>query len=125
MTTREPRTRRGIYAAIDAELASAYAKHGDLPWGRHEFYAILLEEVEETWDAIKGDEPLDRVAKEAVQVAAMVTRYLETGDRYQGPFGFEAGPPHPQQRRWRRCENSCVFGWRSGRKAKMMPVWKV
>lgn len=75
-----------ILAAITAELDRAYAKHGSAPWGRHEFYAILLEEVEETWDAIKGDEPLDRVAKETVQVAAMCIRYLETGDRYQGPI---------------------------------------
>jgi hypothetical protein len=41
----------------------------------HEGYAILLEEVEEMWDAIKAnDGPASR--KEAVQVAAMAIRYL-------------------------------------------------
>lgn len=72
------------YAAIDAELRRAYEKHGTEPWGRHEFYGILLEEVDELWDAIKADEPLNRVAEEAVQVAAMVIRYLETGDPIPG-----------------------------------------
>ena len=80
-------TRIDLFQQISAELDSAYAKHGSAPWGRHEFYAILLEEVEETWDAIKADEPLERVAREAIQVAAMCIRYMETGDRYQGAIG--------------------------------------
>lgn len=72
---------------VKTELARAYAKHGSEPWGRHEFYAILLEEVEELWDAIKADEPDERVLAELVQVAAMCLRYYETGDRYRGPHG--------------------------------------
>lgn len=75
-----------ILTLIGEELERAYAKHGDLPWGRHEFYGILLEEVEELWTAIKEDRPLVEVGNEAIQVAAMVVRYLETGDRYQGGF---------------------------------------
>lgn len=75
-------TRLSIIASIFDELDSAYQKHGSEQWGRHEFYAILLEEVEELWDAIKSDEPAERVRAEAIQVAAMVVRYLETGDRY-------------------------------------------
>lgn len=67
---------------IQAELTKAYGKHGREQWGRHEFYAILKEEVDELWDAIKGDEPLERVHAEAIQVAAVCRRYLETGDRY-------------------------------------------
>lgn len=74
--------RQGLYARISAELDHAYAKHGREPWGRHEFYGILKEEVDELWDAIKGDEPYDNVRAEAIQVAAMCIRYLETGDRY-------------------------------------------
>jgi NTP pyrophosphatase (non-canonical NTP hydrolase) len=70
------------YARVRKELDHAYAKHGKQPWGRHEFYAILLEEVDELWDAVKADEPMARVQAEAVQVAAVVFRYLETGDRY-------------------------------------------
>lgn len=78
-----------ILRLIGEELDRAYEKHGADQWGRHEFYAILQEEVDELWDAIKGDEPLARVRREAVQVAAMVVRYLETGDRYQGDIPLE------------------------------------
>ena len=63
---------------IDAELQHAYEKHGVLPWGRHEFYAILKEEVDELWEAIKKDRPTEEVEKELVQVAAMCFRYYET-----------------------------------------------
>lgn len=67
------------------ELDRAYAKHGRETWGRHEFYAILLEEVDELWDAIKADLPMEEVLSEVVQVAAVCLRYMETGDRYRGP----------------------------------------
>lgn len=76
------RTRAQILDDIDAELARAYTKHGAPQWGRHEFYGILLEEVEETWDAIKRDEPMERLYEEAIQVAAMVVRFFETGERH-------------------------------------------
>lgn len=91
MTARTPTRKRDAKAALPAdfrrrmfgslvaaELDRAYAKHGRERWSRHEFYAILLEEVEELWDAIKGDEPMDRVESELVQVAAMCFRYFET-----------------------------------------------
>ncbi len=71
--------------AITYELERAYAKHGRAQWGRHEFYAILKEEVDELWDDIKSDEPQAKLEKEAIQIAAMVFRYLETGDRYREP----------------------------------------
>lgn len=76
--------RRGTHVTekILDELSHAYTKHGELPWGRHEFYAILKEEVDELWDAIKDDEPLERVHAEAIQVAAMVVRFIDTGERY-------------------------------------------
>ena len=72
-------------AAVRAEVLHAYLKHGREPWSRHEFYAILLEEVEELWDAIKRDLPQEDVLKELTQVAAMCFRYAETGDRCRGP----------------------------------------
>ena len=78
-----PMLRRHIMQAISAELDHAYGKHGRGQWGRHEFYAILKEEVDEMWDAIKADDPIEDVRAEAIQIAAMVFRYLETGDRYQ------------------------------------------
>jgi len=72
---------------IATELDNAYAKHGREPWGRHEFYAILQEEVDELWDDIKADSPQELVIRELIQVAAMCFRYYETGDRYRGPHG--------------------------------------
>lgn len=71
--------------AIMCELERAYAKHGREQWGRHEFYAILKEEVDELWEDIKSDAPQENVRKEAIQIAAMVFRYLDTGDRYREP----------------------------------------
>lgn len=76
--------------AVAAELKHAYDKHGRNPWGRHEFYGVLKEEVDEIWDAIKQDLPMSEVLKEIAQVAAMCQRYAETGDRYAGKH-----PPIP------------------------------
>ena len=64
------------------ELEDAYEKHGTEPWGRHEFYAILKEEVDEVWDVIKQDERDDLLCKEMAQVVAVCMRFIETGDRY-------------------------------------------
>ena len=75
--------RAKIVELIAAELDRAYAKHGTEQWGRHEFYAILKEEVDEVWDSIKADEQQERLREEIIQVAAMAFRYLETGDRYR------------------------------------------
>lgn len=63
---------------ILAELDRAYRKHGAEPWSRHEFYAVLLEEVDELWEAIKSDAPDERITEEMTQVAAMCFRYAET-----------------------------------------------
>jgi NTP pyrophosphatase (non-canonical NTP hydrolase) len=63
---------------ILAELDRAYAKHGSEPWSRHQFYAVLLEEVDELWDAIKQDATEERITEEMVQVAAMCFRHAET-----------------------------------------------
>lgn len=71
-----------VMALIAGELDNAYAKHGCEPWGRHEFYAILLEEVDELWAEIKRDGPSDALVSEVVQIAAMCFRYCESGNRY-------------------------------------------
>ena len=83
--------RRAIVEAISKELERAYSKHGRDQWGRHEFYAILKEEVDELWDAIKADHPQGQVVMEAIQVAAMCFRYLETRDRYREPSNSVIG----------------------------------
>ena len=74
--------RSEIVALIETELDHAYEKHGRDQWGRHEFYGIMKEEVDEAWDAIKGDVSPELLLKEIIQVAAMCFRYLETEDRY-------------------------------------------
>ena len=51
-----PEHRTQFIGSMLAELAHAYAKHGARPWSRHEFYAVLKEEVDELWDAVKQDE---------------------------------------------------------------------
>ncbi|MFA7279146.1 MAG: hypothetical protein WC100_03530 [Sterolibacterium sp.] len=73
--------RQEMMGRIASELDRAYEKHGREQWGRHEFYAILKEEVDELWDCIKRDEPMENVEKEMLQVAAMCFRYFETGNR--------------------------------------------
>ena len=44
----------------------------------HEGYAVLLEEVDELWDEIKNNSSKLVMAKEAIQVAAMVLKFLES-----------------------------------------------
>ena len=75
-------SRQELIALVEEELDAAYKKHGREPWGRHEFYGILKEEVDELWDAIKADRLPEEVFEELIQVAAMCLRYAETGNRY-------------------------------------------
>jgi NTP pyrophosphatase (non-canonical NTP hydrolase) len=81
--TRGQLKRFDLFMRVSTELDRAYAKHGAEPWGRHEFYAILKEEVDELWDDIKSDAPQKNVEAELTQIAAMCFRYYETGDRYR------------------------------------------
>jgi len=43
---------------------------------RHEGYAVIKEELDELWDAIKENATNDLVEEEAVQVGAMALRFL-------------------------------------------------
>lgn len=70
--------RQNFFRAVSRELDGAYKKHGDRVWTRHEFYAILKEEVDELWDAIKKDAPIEEIEKEMIQVSAMPLRFYET-----------------------------------------------
>lgn len=56
------------------ELSRAERKHPDFHSG-HEGYAVIKEEIEELWDAVKRDDTLSATV-EAVQVAAMALRFL-------------------------------------------------
>lgn len=75
-----------IVELVFEQVRAAFEKHGRKQWGRHEFYAILKEEVDELWDSIKADEPQESVCREALQIASVIFRYLETGDRYREPM---------------------------------------
>lgn len=96
--------REQFFEDVALEVERAYRKHGRLKWGRHELFAVLLEEVEETieafrfrfflpkkmqhlWVNIRHDRPQEELRKEIIQVAAVCLRYLETGDRYSKPNG--------------------------------------
>lgn len=57
------------------ELERATKKYGSFA-SPHEGYAILKEEVDELWDAIKANESPQRKREEAIQVAAMALRFV-------------------------------------------------
>lgn len=64
---------------LDKEIKTASAKYG-LLHNSHEHYAVLQEEVDEWWDAVKGN-IADCCQYELIQVAAVALRYvLERGD---------------------------------------------
>lgn len=71
-------TRDLLIQCITDEVDLAVAKHGNDQWSRHEFYAILKEEVDEAWDEIKRNGEDWKLKAEIVQIAAVCLRYLET-----------------------------------------------
>lgn len=61
---------------IELELYVATEKYGPFA-SAHEGYAIILEELDELWDAIKDkDKGIEEFKKEAIQVGAMALRFL-------------------------------------------------
>jgi len=65
--------------AIIDEFTRATMRYGPFT-SEHEGYAVLLEEVDELWDAVKlkqtNPERRPRMEKECIQVAAMALRFL-------------------------------------------------
>jgi|GEM_PF-1440567 hypothetical protein len=60
-----------ILDQVRCEIVKARAKHAPMR-GRHEGYAVMLEEVDEVWDEIKKkDCDWNALRKELIQVAAM------------------------------------------------------
>lgn len=61
------------------ELQRAISLHAPMA-SAHEGYAVILEELDELWDEVKkgGTEPrsVERMRKEAIQVAAMALRFV-------------------------------------------------
>jgi hypothetical protein len=60
---------------IVEEFNRAISKHRKPLNSRHEGAAVLLEETDEFWDAVKADD-VEHAKREAVQVAAVALRYL-------------------------------------------------
>jgi len=62
--------------AVADEVQRARSKHGPMS-GRHEAYAVILEELDEFWDECKKKSPDPyRLEEELIQVAAMACRAL-------------------------------------------------
>ena len=64
---------------LQNEIAFGHALYGDYH-NSHEQYAVLQEEVDEWWDAVKRNTD-DKELYELIQVAAVALRYvMERGD---------------------------------------------
>lgn len=66
--------RRLALIDIESELLVARSKFPPMN-SAHEGYAVLKEEVDEMWDAIKAND-ITHARKEAVQVAAMALSFI-------------------------------------------------
>ncbi len=62
---------RDIYEEF--ETAYSQYKHFQSP---HEGWAVLREEVDELWDAIKENGTVDEMRAEAIQIAAVALRFI-------------------------------------------------
>lgn len=65
-----------IIDQVEQELAKARAKHPTPFHSPQEGIAVLFEEMDEAWEAIKDDD-FAQACKEILQVAAMAVRYLQ------------------------------------------------
>ena len=61
--------------AVQLELLRAQARFEPFA-STHEGFALIHEEVDELWDAVKSNESPERLAAEAIQVAAMALRFI-------------------------------------------------
>jgi len=93
-------SRYRVLKDVDTELRFANSKFPNVYTSPHEGFAILAEEVDELWEAVKnGQKPrlfgtsresedaLAAIRKEAIQVAAMACRLIEDLD--SGAFSKE------------------------------------
>ena len=61
---------------ISKEIESAREKYGKIA-NMHEAYSIILEELDEFWDSIKGKEDMQKTRKELIQVVSACFMALE------------------------------------------------
>ena len=64
-----------IMDVVKEEYDSATRKFGPFN-SSHEGYAVIKEEVDELWDAIKGNTSNGAQRAEAIQIAAMALRFI-------------------------------------------------
>ena len=81
MTRAWQRSQEGVELVADQmvrELMVALDKFPRVQASPHEMYAVLLEEVDELWDEVKGKRPdrNQRMIAEAIQVGAMAIRFI-------------------------------------------------
>ena len=69
-----PAYQLGVIELVLNEYDRATKKFGEFN-STHEGYAIIQEELDELWDAVKKND-IEDSRKEAIQVAAMAIRYL-------------------------------------------------
>jgi len=63
-----------IFNSIKRELETATKRHGPFNSG-HEGWAVIQEEVDELWEAVKRNSK-NAANREAVQIAAMAVRFI-------------------------------------------------
>jgi hypothetical protein len=68
-----------IQFLIADELIRARKNHSNFN-NYHEGYAVILEELDELWVEIKGEQDTIHLKEEAIQVAAMAIRFIEDLD---------------------------------------------
>jgi hypothetical protein len=66
-----------IVREVEIEVLESTEKHGEFRGG-HEGYAVILEELDELWEHVKGDSwATDAAYNEAKQVAAMGIKFMQ------------------------------------------------
>lgn len=64
-----------IFDEVLLELNRSTLRYGNFH-STHEGYAVIKEEVDELWDQIKLKQPLSAQKDQAIQIGAMVFRYI-------------------------------------------------
>jgi hypothetical protein len=63
------------YELVNNEQRDAAATHKPFN-SRHEGYAVIEEELDELWEAIKSNADNEKLKTEAIHTAAMVLRFI-------------------------------------------------
>jgi hypothetical protein len=74
MTQTVQQLRNCYLTSFEEEYLNARLKHAAMN-SSHEAYAVILEEVDEMWDAIKAND-IGHARIEAIQIGAMILAFL-------------------------------------------------